>query len=199
MKKNDIIFPLVIGEAIALIILLISRNIQELGGIPYLWLLVVILPLLCLFGVSVAYWLSKKIKVFFQLAKFLLTGVLNTFVDLGVLNVLILIFGISSGALYSVFKGFSFFVSVINSYFWNKFWTFKKTETGVGKREFGQFALVAGIGFFINVAIASFVVNVIGPQFGLSSNIWANVGAIIATVCVFTWNFLGYKFFVFKK
>jgi putative flippase GtrA len=49
------------------------------------------------------------------------------------------------------------------------------------------------------VAIASFIVNVIGPQFGISSLIWANIGKIGGIIGAFIWNFLGYKFIVFKK
>jgi len=133
-----------------------------------------------------------------QAIKFILVGVLNTLVDLGVLNLLIWAFGIYSGFGYSAFKGISFTVAVINSYFLNKFWTFKMRETEGVKREFAQFFIVSLIGFGINVGVASFVVNVVGPQFGLGSKLWANVGAIYATFAAMSWNFLGYKFIVFK-
>jgi len=198
LKKSDILAAFVAGEIIALIVLAISKNIEELQKIPYIWSLCLILPLLSILGIYIAFLLSKKIKVIFQIAKFLLIGILNTFVDLGILNLLIWIFAIATGWLYSLFKAISFSISVVNSYFWNKSWTFKK----VGKpetKEFVQFCTIAGIGFFLNVGIASLIVNIIGPQFGLSQKIWANIGAIIATIVVCTWNFLGYKFIVFKK
>lgn len=133
-----------------------------------------------------------------QAIKFVLVGVLNTLVDLAVLNVLILVSGVSSGFGYSVFKGISFTVAVINSYFLNKFWTFKVQKMGGAKKEFAQFFTVSLIGFGINVGVASLVVNVVGPQFGIAPKIWANIGAICATLVGMTWNFLGYKFIVFK-
>ena len=157
------------------------------------------MPILSVLGIFIASFLAKKIPVLLQFAKFVLVGALNTFIDLGVLNLLMFIFSISAGWLYSLIKAVSFTCSVIHSYFWNKFWTYEQKETGVKGKEFGKFFLVAGTGFFLNVSIASFVVNILGPQFGLSAEIWANVGAIIATICVFMWNFLGYKFIVFKK
>ena len=200
MKKSDIIYPLIIGEAIALIFLGISSSLDLPPIVNNLAkYFPLILPLLSVFGIFIASFLGRKIPVLFQLAKFVLVGALNTFVDLGVLNLLMFVFNVSIGWLYSIFKAISFTCSVFHSYFWNKFWTYGKKETGVEAKELGKFFLIAGIGFILNVGIASFVVNIIGPQFGLSVKIWANIGAIIATVCVFMWNFLGYKFLVFKK
>lgn len=134
-----------------------------------------------------------------QAIKFILVGILNTLIDLGVLNLLIFASGISTGFAYSAFKGISFTAAVTNSYFLNKFWTFKSRGAGAAKKEFAQFFIVSFIGFGINVGIASLVVNVIGPQFGVGNKLWANVGAICATFAAMTWNFLGYKFIVFKK
>lgn len=144
-----------------------------------------------------------------QAIKFVFVGILNTLVDLGVLNILIWTSGISSGIGYSAFKGVSFTVAVINSYFLNKFWTFKKRGTEGAKREFIQFFTVSLVGFGINVGVATLVVNVIGPptflfniagrDIGIEPKIWANFGAICATLAAMTWNFLGYKFIVFKN
>lgn len=133
-----------------------------------------------------------------QAIKFVLVGGLNTLIDLGALNLLIFLSGITAGFGYSAFKGVSFIAAVINSYFLNKFWTFNLQKTKEAKKEFAQFFIVSLIGFGINVGVASFVVNIIGVQFGLAPKIWANVGAIIATLVGMTWNFLGYKFIVFK-
>jgi putative flippase GtrA len=197
MQKSDIIIALVIGELIALFSLGILKNIGiQLEWLYWVWPIIV--PIGALFGLVIAYFLGKKFIILWQAAKFILVGALNTFVDLGILNILILISGISSGLFFSVFKGISFIVAVINSYFWNKYWTFKKKESVAPGKEFGQFLAVSVIGFGINVGIASLVVNLIGPQFGLSEKIWANIGAIAATLSGMTWNFLGYKFIVFK-
>ena len=129
-----------------------------------------------------------------QIAKFILIGGFNTLIDLGVLNILIFATGITSGLGFSLFKGTSFLVAVSNSYFWNKRWTFRSK-----KDVFFQFFTVSAVGFVLNVGTASFVVNVITPQFELSEQLWANIGAITGTLVVMTWNFLGYKFVVFKK
>jgi len=196
LKKSDIVISIIIGFLIGVLFLIIFKNVG--AEIPYKWLLLIVFPFLTLLGIFLAAFIGRKLLIVWQAAKFLLVGALNTFIDLGVLNLLILISGIASGSLYSVFKGISFMIAVINSYFWNKFWTFRKSKTTTPGKEFLQFFIVSAIGFGINVGAASLVVNVIGPQFGLTAEIWANIGAIAAAFCAMVWNFIGYKFIVFK-
>lgn len=201
LKTKDFIAPFSIGLIIGLIFVGISRYLDLPEIVTSIGLYSPIyLPILCVIGFYIASLIGKIFFPLFQLAKFVLVGALNTFIDLGALNLLMFIFSITSGPMYSVFKGISFSLSVVNSYFWNKFWTFGQRETGVVKgSEFGKFAIIAGTGFFLNVSIASFVVNTVGPQFGISDEMWANAGAFVAILCVFMWNFLGYKLIVFKK
>ncbi len=196
LKKSDIIISIIIGFLIGVLFLVIFKNVGT--EIPYKWLLPIVFPFLTLLGIFLAAFIGRKLLMVWQAAKFLLVGALNTFIDLGVLNLLILISGIASGSLYSGFKGISFTIAVVNSYFWNKFWTFKRSKTTAPGKEFLQFFIVSAIGFSINVGAASLVVNGIGPQFGLTAEIWANIGAIAAAFCAMVWNFVGYKFIVFK-
>ncbi|MDO8264892.1 MAG: GtrA family protein [Candidatus Parcubacteria bacterium] len=198
MDKKDIIYSLIVGEAIALMGTVILKNLEIGNSLP-LWLLPVFFPILSVAGIWIADLLGKKIPVLFQAAKFLLVGVLNTLIDLGVLNILIGITGIAAGAFFPVFKGASFIVASLNSYFWNKFWTFKKVEENANPKEFTKFFLTVFIGLILNVVISSVIVNVIGVRFGVSEKVWANFGALIATLIAFAWNFFGSKFLVFKK
>ena len=199
MKKKDIFIVLFIGEAIAIFGLTILRN-MDIEKMAWLnWVLPVIFPFITLFCFWVAHIIGKKFLFVFQLAKFGLTGALNTFIDLGILSILMATSGITSGLAYSLFKGIGFIGATTNSYFWNKHWTFQKKESQEVKKELLQFLLVSGIGFGINVGVASLVVNVVGSQFGLAANVWGMLGAVVAAFCAMAWNFLGYKFIVFKK
>ncbi|PJA84120.1 MAG: hypothetical protein CO145_02235 [Candidatus Nealsonbacteria bacterium CG_4_9_14_3_um_filter_37_13] len=198
MKKIDIILALVIGEVIAWFFYGILKNlgfeIRFLGLI-----LVIFFPILALLGIWIAWLLGKKFLWIFQAAKFLLIGALATLVDLGVLNLLIWISGLAAGLPFSIFKGISFIVATCSKYLGDKFWAFEKMEKiGIGK-EFNQFFIVTLIGLGINIGAASLIVNVAGPQFGLTEKIWANIGAILAAFVSAVWNFLAYKFIVFKK
>lgn len=197
--NKDILNSGVIGFIVAAILVGISGGLEI--TIPYIWSLLVIFPILSVIGMSVALFLGKKFPILIQAAKFLLVGGLNTIIDLGVLNLLIFVFGATVGILFSFFKGISFIVAVLNSYVWNKYWTFSSTSTDVAKsgKEFVQFLVVSIGGLVINVGTASIVVTVIGAQFGLSDALWANVAAIAAAFTSLLWNFVGYKLIVFKK
>lgn len=205
-RQKDLIISASVGFLCALLIWPIAQNLSMKPGLALS--LLVVLPVLSAAGMFAAYWLAKKIKIFYQLAKFVLVGALNTFVDWGILNLLMFLTSVSSGFLYSVFKGLSFLVATTNSYFWNKFWTFKKISaagmvTGEPPRENVkeplQFFIVSVIGFALNVGAATLLVNVLGPQWGLSRELWANVGALAGTLLGMSWNFLGYKLIVFKE
>jgi len=199
LKRHDFIAPLIIGELIALIFLGIARFLELPDVVTcYAIFFPVLLPILSVLGVIIAAWIGTKIPSLFQFAKFALVGAGNTFIDLGVLNVLLWSSGIATGIWFSVFKTISFSTGVIHSFFWNKFWTFQYTDTTKTKKQFLLFYGITALGIIINVTIASIIVMIIGPQFGLTERVWANVAAIIATICVALWNFLGYKLIVFK-
>jgi len=203
MKKIDALIAMAIGALTALYFInLLSEPgfVEKLGPLAgWLWLLLIVFPILAPLGLWIADLIGKKFLFVFQLAKFLLIGVLATIFDLGTLSLFIAWSGISSGLSYDLFKGTSFVIATILKYIPDKFWAFKKSKTMNVKKEFGQFFAVTLIGFFINVGIAHFIVNVMGPQFGLPSALWGNLGGIAAVIAVFAWNFVGYKFIVFKK
>ncbi len=207
LQKNDIIATIVIAEIDAWLFIAIFKNLQIDLTLPVMDLQVatlikflpIILPIGAVVGLFVADFIGRKISAIFQLYKFLLTGTLNTFIDLGILNALMFIFATTAGAGLSAFKAVSFSAAVINSYFLNKFWTFKKKDAKANPKEFITFYALTGVGLLINVGIFTIIVNVVGPKFGFTPELWANVAAMMAVVCVCMWNFLGYKFIIFKK
>lgn len=202
MKKKDFIAAFIIGEASAIILLLMVDFLKIPLEIPLrniLKLTPIILPSLSVLGIFILSLIGKKIPVIFQAGKSFLVGILNTFIDFAILTILMETFQIFSGGFYVLFKGTSFSGATINSYFWNKFWTFEKRETKDALKETAQFYLITIGGLLIHLGVSSFVVNLIGPQFGLSRQIWAYIGALLAVFCGFLWNFSGYKFIVFKK
>jgi len=197
MKKTDVIISIVIGFLIGVFFFIVIKNIEI--EIPHSWLLLIVFPPLALLGMFVVSFLGKKFLIIYQAGKFALVGALNTFIDLGILNILIWFTGIATGLWYSVFKGISFLIATINSYFWNKHWTFEKGEKAFAPREFSKFLVVTIVGLGINVGIASIVVNVLGPQWGITAKMWATFGALTATLLAWVWNFFSSKFIVFKK
>ncbi len=147
-----------------------------------------------------------NINLFKQFLKFGAVGVLNTLVDLGVLTILIYFEPTGkAGLLYALFKAIAFIVANINSYVFNKFWTFR--EDGGQKRttvEFSEYFLVSLIGMLINVSVASLVVNYFliyeyHPVLAVLQKPWPQISALFGTAFGLVWNFLGYKFLVFTR
>lgn len=194
---------LVLGEVCAWLMFLIGKNLALENpamavALPYFKYLPIVFPVLCALGLAAAYFISKIIPIVYQLGKFILVGGTNFLIDMGVLNFLIFYTGISAGLPQSGFKGVSFLVAVWNSYFLNKYWTFKRETTESAMKEFSQFLIVTLIGFAINLGVDYVAVNMINPLGGMLPKTWAQVGAIIAAVTALGWNFLGYKFLVFE-
>ena len=198
MTKKDFLCILVIGFAVGLLAQPIIGNLVSQLSLALRFAVffgfLVLAPLL----LFIAYLIGKFIPVIYQFAKFAAVGTLNTFIDFGVLNLEIFLFNASSGILYSVFKGISFLAATTNSFFWNKYWTFN-SKTPANPKETLKFYVVAIVGWVINVSLASFVVNVLSRPISFSPNLWANVGALVGVAGSFLWDFLGYKFIVFKQ
>lgn len=195
---RDLVFGAINGAFIGMLAPFIFSNLALSLPIPLI-LFVPIMALGSALGIGVGYLLSKIRPFFFQLSKFGLIGVTNTVVDLGIYNFFIFTSDISSGYLIVVFKSFSVLSAIVNSYVWNKFWSFEKKETSDVSKEFTQFLMVSLIGLLLNVSITAFVVNIIGAPAGMAEKTWANIGGLTASILVLTWNFIGYKFFVFKR
>lgn len=147
----------------------------------------------------------EKYPIVKQFFRFAIIGVINTGVDLLVLNLLMIIFDQRDGIQYTIFKTISFAIAVISSYFLNKYWAFEDKNKKEEVRKFSQFIAVSIVGALINVGVASLVVSLRPDPFIANMSVdtfnqlWGNFGALCGTAIGLIWNFLGYKFIVFKK
>jgi len=198
-SKKDYKASLIIGIVAAALSTVMVKNFGIESPMVYM---AVALALLVMppVGIFVARFIGKKTISLYQFIKFAETGGLNTFVDLGVLNLLILITGLESGIYYSIFKSISFVSAVINSYFWNKHWVFESKAKGrKEEKEFAKFLIVSAFGFGINVGTASAILYFTKDSSSLDPKVMANIAAAIAFIMTMAWNFLGYKLVVFVK
>lgn len=149
---------------------------------------------------------SKIKKLAKQFAKFFVIGIMNTLIDLVILNAETLITGQKEGYQYAIQKGFSFMAAVTFSYFMNKYWAFQDKNKEREGKKFSQFLFVSLIGMAINITVATLVVTYLQTPVNsvldwgfLTPQMWVNIGALSGSAAGLLWNFVGYKFWVFKK
>lgn len=194
--KKDIFYALAIAYLVSIFSIPFLINTDLLGKIPMIFpLLFIVFPLLSVIGVYVSFLIGKKLPILWQIAKFAIVGVLNTIMDFGILNFLILLTGIVSGVWIIIMNATSFTVSIFNSYYWNKEWVFPSRK----EAHFLTFFLVTLIGLGLNTGIVFVLTTYVPPFFGFSATIWANIAKVLATGVSLIWNFGAYKLVVFKN
>lgn len=201
--KKDFLGATLIAILASFFTLLIAQNLNDFLSQKFpilaqnvIWLIPLFFISACILGILVARFLAKKIPVFYQFIKFGEVGGLNFLVDNGLLNLFMWIFGVTSGLGYSIAKSIAVLSAMTNSYFWNKFWVFQSQKKD-NKKEAGQFYFVSFIGYLINVGIASLVANYLDVSW--APKIIGNFGSVLGSICAMLWNFIGYKYWVFKK
>ena len=165
-------------------------------------------------GIFIASKLSRVFPFIWQFAKFVLIGGLNALVDIGVLAAIqslfqssygigpdtaIIVVGSVAVSFYVVYKAISFLVANFNSFFWNKYWIFADKTTKGSREEFIQFLIVSIVGFLINIFFTAFIFTAVTPLGGMNHQQWGLLCAAFGGIAGMTWNFVGYKLFVFKK
>jgi putative flippase GtrA len=195
---RDIVLALIVGFLTGALAIPVVINLGIAIRIPIL-LLPIIGAALFAAALLFAYLFARRVPSFFEFTKFSVVGVLNSGVDFGILNSLMLLTGVASGSGFLGFKSISVTLGVINSYIWNKYWTFSAAKSPGARRELVSFMVVTLIAVGVNVEGADVIVNVIGAPSGISSKLWANIGAISGAGLTLFTNFFGYKFFVFRK
>lgn len=212
--KKDYIFGIIAGFIIGALLMPILQTAKPELFLSLKFALIPVFTVLVPLGLVVASWISRAVPIIWQLAKFIVIGVLNTLVDIGALAYMLYLASLSSShvassdilftffvpvAFYTLYKSISFLIANVNSYFWNKYWTFEVSDGKKSSTELTQFLIVSFIGFIINVAASSFIFSSFHKIGGMTPDQWALVGAAAGSISGLAWNFIGYKFIVFKK
>ena len=104
-------------------------------------------------------------------------------------------FAVPSDAAFPVLKVITASLAILNSFFWNRRWTFKIKGSEERARQFGRFVTVSVTGLLLNTFISSALNNII-PAHPRRS--WA-IATLVATAVVAFWNFTGQRLWAFKK
>lgn len=121
-----------------------------------------------------------------QFVKFGIVGVTSTIIDWGIYLLLTRIFGV----FYLMAKILSFAVAVLNSYIWNRRWTFRSNDPAK-LRQFIKFLTISIVGVVLNTLIMYIAVDKI--------KLHDIFGLVLATAIVMIWNFLANKFYTFRE
>lgn len=197
MKLLDIILTIVCGEAAALVFGDFFHDYDSFHIIQ--WSLLFIMPILGIILVWVTDKVAKKYNFAMELVKYLLVGLFSVLVDLKVFEFLIWLVAVQIPLVYGVTKGISFLISVCVKFIGNKYWVFQETANGTIKDEFVKFMLVTFAGLLIDVGGFLYFSKILGAQFNIPADVWVKISVILAAIAAAAWNFLSYKFLVFKK
>ncbi len=122
-----------------------------------------------------------------QIVKFMTVGVLNTAIDAAAYLILTRWLGL--GSMLVLAKGIAYVIGMLNSFFWNRSWTFG--DKGNIWRAAGLFTLTHVFALAINAGTMALVLD------------WLHLPEIVAlgaaTGASFVWNFVLNKLVVFRE
>jgi putative flippase GtrA len=198
INKQDYLIAALVGFLVGVFAIptVINLGIRSKAILLVLPLLV---PPLWVFGVWLGGFLGRWLPFMAQLGKFAAVGFLNAAIDFGTLNLLSAATNITKGLVIGGVNIPGFALAVMNSYFWNKFWVFKDRDDKGVFGDFPTFLAVTVVGLIINSGAVVVITTYISPFFGINDSAWLNFAKAVAAVVSLGWNFIGYKFFVFRS
>jgi putative flippase GtrA len=158
------------------------------------WLVLFILYLI---GNFTLYKIGEKYSRFTTVTRFMIIGVLNTLVDLGTLSLLIYFSGLTTGWYYTLFKSLSFSLALANSYIFNSHFSFNQSGGGDPLAKIAKFVAVNLMALLINTISASALNRF--NFLAIEPSNWGLFAALLASFLGVMINFVGYKFWVFRK
>src|SRR5215471_2967956 len=131
-------------------------------------------------------------KIAMQFLRFCIVGGLNTGVDLLAFNILIWMFPTQDSGLLVIFNSLAYSIGAINSFCWNKIWTFRQ-HSEASSDQFVRFALVTSLGIICNDAFLWLATSIF-MSLSLTSIFWVNVAKVLAIAGSVTVSYIGMRF-----
>lgn len=129
--------------------------------------------------------LARK-PIILQILRFAAIGALNTALDFIILNYVTKSFGVTSGVDLGLLNFISFGTAMIQSYFWNRAWTFAESVATPLQNLF-RLILVGGLGF------GSFVLVFIGGLYGLMDTYYLVILIVFVVAEILIWYSIGLR------
>ena len=139
---------------------------------------------------------SEKRRTPIQTLQFTVIGISNAAVDIGSLNLLLLLHPTSHSGTLTLFNTIAYCLAVSNSYIWNSMITFRHAAKGSMKQRLGffmqgLFSLVINNGVFL-------AFNLLFQSIGMPAWIRHNLAKGLAMFASFSASFFMIKYLVFK-
>ena len=142
-------------------------------------------------GFLISAWNSVKKFMDITTLKFLVVGVVNTLVGTGLMFVLYNIFSVN----YWISSASNYIVGSIVSYFLNKYFTFQNKERSA--KQVIRFIVNITLCYLIAYGLAKPAVSAVLS--GMSEKVQGNCSMLVGMCLFVALNYLGQRFFVFKK
>jgi len=135
--------------------------------------------------------------VFLQLLRFCVVGGINTLIDVLVFNLLVWGLPTQDAGLLVIYNSVAYLVGAVNSFCWNKLWTFKQRSSATSD-QLARFALVTSLGIISNDAFLWLATTILA-SLSLNGFLWVNAAKISAIAGSVTVSYIGMRFSVFTK
>ncbi|MFC2947108.1 GtrA family protein [Virgibacillus sediminis] len=139
---------------------------------------------------------GKRKKGPFQFLQFSMIGFSNAAIDIGTLNLLLILFQTDERGWLIAFNTIAYTLAVANSYFWNASFTFRRSAKGSGRQRI-LFIVQGAVSLGVN-NLMFLVFNEILIWIGLPSWLLYNISKGIAMAMSFTASFFMMKYVVFR-
>jgi membrane protein DedA with SNARE-associated domain/putative flippase GtrA len=131
-------------------------------------------------------------------AQFSLVGISNAMVDLGVLNLLLLIYPTRSPEILVLYNLVALALTNANSYLWNTLWTFRHHARHDAK-QVGAFGLQAAVGIGVSTIVLWLVAHALVAYANFPPLIGGNVAKLTSMLVGSTTSFVLLQFFIFRR
>jgi len=116
-----------------------------------------------------------------QFLRYCLVGGLNTIVDIGILNILLLRFPTHNVQALTAYNAVAYSCGAISSFLLNKYWTFRRTQRTT-RRELIRFAISIVLEILYSSALIWLAGRALQP-FITNVTLWGNASKLVAVVC----------------
>ena len=142
---------------------------------------------------------TKLKKGSIRFSKFTVVGSLNAVVDIGTLNLFLVLASTRDPSVLALYNGVALLLANVNSYIWNTRWTFRSRAKRSDFRQRSLFALQVLINMVISNGLFWIMIRPVLIHTEVPAYLAGNVAKIISVVVASTMGFFFMRYVVFSR